>query len=293
MIALIFGANGQDGRYLADLFKLRNIDAIGISRSGGHVIGSVTNYSLVAKLIGQHKPAYIVNLAAHSSTQHSAILENHETISTGSLNILEATKLYSPNSKVFITGSGLQFKNIGLPICENDAFEANSAYSTARIHSVFTARYYRSLGLSVYIGYLFHHESPYRQEFHVSKKITLAAQKISNGSKDILEIGDISVQKEWGHAKDIMEGVVTLLEQDHIFEAAIGTGTTYTIENWLEQCFTLVGLDWKNHVRTIPNYRPQYNKLVSNPRTINAIGWKAKINFFELAQMMMLNSSKY
>jgi GDPmannose 4,6-dehydratase len=264
------------------------VESIEVSRSGFGVIGSVTDFSLVSKLIDRHKPTYIVNLAAHSSTAHNVIFENHETITTGSLNILEATKLYSPRSKVFITGSGLQFKNIGLPISENDIFEANSAYSTARIQSIFTARYYRSLGLRVYVGYLFHHESRYRQNIHVSKKIAEAAQKISLGSKEILEIGDITVQKEWGHAQDIMLGVITLLEQDQIFEATIGTGTCYTIENWIEQCFSLVGLDWRNYVRIIPNFSPQYKKLISNPKTINELGWKPNVDFYELAKIMML-----
>jgi GDPmannose 4,6-dehydratase len=287
MIALIFGANGQDGIYLTDLFRDKNIDVIRISRSDGDVIGSITNYSLVAKLVKKYKPFYIINLAANSSTQHDVIFNNHETISTGSLNILEATRVFSPNSKVFITGSGLQFKNIGFPLSEYDSFEASSAYATSRIHSTFAARYYRSLGIKVYVGYLFHHESPYRRESYISKKITEAAKNISRGNNQILEIQDISVEKEWGYAKDIMRGVITLLEQEHIFEATIGTGITYTIENWIESCFSLVGLDWKDHVVSMPNYNSQYKKLVSNPKTINQLGWRPEINFNDLASLMM------
>ena len=288
MKALIFGANGQDGYYLQELCKLKSIDPIGISRSGTGTLGNVADYRQVEQLIKQYLPTYIFHLAANSTTRHDALFENHETISTGTLNILEAVKKHSPTSKVFITGSGLQFKNTGNPISENDEFEANSAYSVARIQSVYAARYYRSLGIRAYVGYLFHHESPQRKASHVAKMIALAAQRIAAGSNEILEIGDIAVCKEWTYAKDVMQGIMTLLDQDKIFEATVGSGLAYSIENWLEQCFTLIGKDWHDHVRLRPGFVSEYKQLVSNPKTINALGWHPSVTFPELAKMMML-----
>ena len=116
-------------------------------------------------------PDVIFHLAANSTTKHEALRENHETIVTGTLNILESVLCHSPETRVFIVGSGLQFKNSGLPISEDSEFDAASAYAVARIQSVYVARYFRRLGVRVYVGYLFHHESPFRHPHHVSKVI--------------------------------------------------------------------------------------------------------------------------
>lgn len=288
MKSLIFGANGQDGYFLHELCKLKGIEPIGVARSGNGLLGNVSHYGQVEQLIKQYLPTYIFHLAANSTTRHDALFENHETICTGTLNILEAVKKHSPASKVFITGSGLQFKNTGNPISENDVFEANSAYSVARIHSVYAARYYRSLGIRAYVGYLFHHESPHRKASHVSKMVALAAQRIAAGSNETLEIGDIAVRKEWTHARDVMQGIMTLLDQDEIFEATVGSGLAYSIEDWLEQCFTLIGRDWHDHVRLRPGFVSEYKQLVSNPETINALGWHPNVTFSDLAKMMMV-----
>ena len=288
MKALIFGANGQDGYYLHELCKIKGIDPVGVARSGNGLLGNVADYGQVEQLIKQYLPVYVFHLAANSTTRHDALFENHETISTGTLNILEAVKKHSPTSKVFITGSGLQFKNIGNPISEHDEFEANSAYSVARIHSVYAARYYRSIGIRAYVGYLFHHESPHRKASHVSKMIALAAQRIAAGSDEVLEIGDIAVRKEWTYARDVMQGVMTLLNQDEVFEATVGSGLAYSIEDWLEQCFTLTGRDWHDHVRLRPGYVSEYKQLVSNPETINTLGWHPATTFADLASKMML-----
>src|SRR5258705_8714397 len=157
---LIFGANGQDGYYLSNLSKAKGIEPIGVSRSGNWVRGDVSSYEQVQHLIKQYQPTYVFHIAANSTTHHEALFENHETISTGTLNVLEAVWTHCPRAKVFIAGSGVQFENTGATISEDDPFEPSSPYSVARIQSVYAARYYRSLGLAVYVGYLFHHESP-------------------------------------------------------------------------------------------------------------------------------------
>ena len=287
MKALIFGANGQDGHYLHGLCKLKGIEPIGVSRTGNWVHGDISHYDHVEQLIKQHRPAYVFHMAANSTTRHGALFENHKTISTGTLNVLEAAKKHCPDAKVFITGSGVQFKNTGNPISENNEFEANSPYSVARIQSVYAARYYRSLGHKVYVGYLFHHESPFRKPSHVSKMIALAVQRIAKGNDEIIELGDISVEKEWTYAGDVAKGIFTLIEQDKVFESTIGSGQTYTIENWLQQCFTIIRKDWRNHVRCKKNFTPEYKRLVSNPATINSLGWLPKTSFKELANIMM------
>ena len=291
MQALIFGANGQDGHYLGELCRSQGITPIGVSRSGDGVRGDVGRYDDVRALVGKYAPAFIFHLAANSSTRHAALFENHGTISTGTLNILEAVKELSPGTKVFLAGSGLQFVNRGTPISENDPFDATSPYAVARIQSVYAARYYRSLGLRVYVGYLFHHESPLRKPGHVSKMIALAAGRIAAGSTETLELGDISVEKEWTFAGDVAAAMLTLVRQDKVFEATIGSGTVYSIRDWLGQCFVLIGKDWKDHVRLKEGFVSEYPRLVSDPAAIRSLGWSPKVGFAELARMMMASSS--
>lgn len=287
MTALIFGAGGQDGFYLTGLCEEKGYKPVGISRSGNWLKGDVSDYSQVENLIKTFRPEYVFHLAACSSTGHDALFDNHAAISTGTINILEAVYRHSRQTRVFITGSGIQFENVGKPISERDRFNPNSPYSVSRIHSVYAARYFRSLGIQAYIGYLFHHESPLRKPQHVSQKIVSAAKRIAQGAHDKLQIGDISVEKEWTFSGDIVRGILTLVEQDQVYEAAIGSGKAYSIEKWLELCFNLIGKKWWDHVCVDEGYNPEYSRLVSDPSTILSLGWSPRIGIEELAHMMM------
>jgi GDPmannose 4,6-dehydratase len=285
--ALIFGANGQDGYYLSESCRKRQIEVVGISRNGPWLRGDVASLEFVEALIRNHNPAIIFHLAAASTTKHDALYENHATIGTGTINILESVKRWSPGTKVFIAGSGLQFVNSGQPISEADPFDHGSAYVATRNYSVYLARYYRNIGIQTYVGYLFHHESPLRSPHHVSQQIIRAVRRIAEGSEEILELGDISVLKEWSFAGDIAEGIMTLIEQDHIFEATIGSGCGYSISRWLDECFKLINKDWKCYVREKKNFKAEYQVLVSNPTTINSLGWFASTTITELAKNML------
>jgi GDPmannose 4,6-dehydratase len=286
MKALIFGANGQDGFYLSYLCKQQGIECINISRSSIAHKCDVANYREVEQLIQKYKPTYIFHLAANSTTSHNALFENHQTISTGTLNILESVYKYSQNTKVFITGSGLQFKNEGLPINEDSIFEATSPYSISRIQSVYAARYYRSLGLKVYVGYLFHHESPLRKPNHISQMIIQAVRNIDLGKQNNLELGDISVEKEWTFAGDVTKAIFALVRQDNIYEAVVGSGITYSIQDWLEECFKLINRNWRDYVILKEGFQSEYKRLVSNPQKIKSLHWQPKISLKELAQIM-------
>jgi GDPmannose 4,6-dehydratase len=285
--ALIFGANGQDGHYLSEACRKRGIEAIGISRSGSWLRGDVASSETVEELIRNHRPAMVFHLAATSTTRHDAIYEHHAAIGTGTINILESVKRWVPDCKVFITGSGLQFVNNGKPISENDPFAHSSVYVAARNYSVHLGRYFRDTGIRTYIGYLFHHESPLRSEDHVCQKIARAVSRIAKGSEEIVEIGDIFVRKEWTFAKDVAEGIMTLINQDQVFEATIGSGRAYSIAQWLEECFKLTNENWKCHLRESRDFKPEYKTLVSDPATINSLGWSATTTISELAQIMV------
>jgi GDPmannose 4,6-dehydratase len=285
--ALVLGANGQDGPYLIEALRGRGVEAIGLSRSGPWSRLDVADREAVAAVVASARPDYVFHLAARSTTRHEALYENHAAISTGCLNVLEAVRAYVPEARVFISGSAVQFRNVGEAIDEDAPFEASSAYAVARIQSVYAARYYRSLGVKAYVGYLFHHESPRRGAGHLSAMIARAARRIAAGSGETLEIGDPSVVKEWTFAGDTMEAAVTLTSQDEIFEAVIGTGEGHSVEEWLETCFSRVSLAWRDHVRIKSGFRAEYPRLVSRPLRLRALGWRPRVGFSELAAMMM------
>lgn len=289
MKAVIFGINSQDGFFLSQLCQQNGIDVLGVSRTAGQWMqGSVSDADFTEMIIKHNNPDYVFHLAANSTTRHESIFENNLTIGNGTLYIMEAVKKFAPKAKVFITGSGLQFVNEGRPIKETDVFDASSAYAMSRIHSVYTARYYRSLGIATYVGYLFHHESPFRKEHHISKLVAEAAKRVMKGSADKISIGDISVRKEWAYAKDISEGIFALVSQDEVCEATIGTGVIYSIEDWLDTCFRIAGKNWRDHtVVKESGFIAEYPVLVSDPSTIRSIGWNAKTSFEELGNIMM------
>ena len=282
MKAIIFGASGQDGFYLAQLLQTKNIEAICVSRSGGEAVGDVADRAYVDGLIKTHRPKYVFHLAANSTTQHDAQFENHATISTGTLNILEAVYRHAPETKVFLSGSAMQFENDGTPIDEHTPFAPLSPYAVSRIQSIYAGRYYRSLGLKVYVGYFFNHDSPLRKPNHLNQKIAMAAK---SGTE--IEIGDITIKKEFNFAGDVINAVWSLVHQDVVFEAVIGSGEVHSVEKWLDLCFTLVNKNWRDYVTIKQDFEPEYSVLVSNPALIRSLGWRAKVDITALAELMM------
>jgi len=290
MKAIIFGINGQDGYYLKEILRENNVDVIGVSRtSGDWISGDIKDLTFVEELIKTETPNYIFHLAANSTTRHDVIFENHETISTGSLNVLESVYRHCPDCKVFLSGSAMQFENKGIPINEHTPFEASSPYSIARIQSNYAARYFRSKGLKVYVGYFFNHESPLRTPRHVSRMITDAVIRINNGSDEKITLGDITVQKEWNFAGDFAEAIFILVKQEAIFEVVIGGGITHSIEDWLNVCFKYIGKNWKDFVILKQGFVPEYQKLVSDPTLLFSLGYKPKTDFKELSKLMINN----
>ncbi len=289
MKCMIFGINGQDGHYLADLLTSNGVDVIGVSRFAGNWIkGDVADFAFVESLIKSHQPDYIFHFAANSTTRHTALFDNHNAISTGTLNILESVKLHCAQAKVFLSGSAMQFENKGLPIDENTPFEAKSPYSVARIHSTYAGRYYRqTFGIKAYTGYFFNHDSPLRTEQHVNKKITAAINRIANGSNEKLELGNVDVQKEFNYAGDVVEAVWMLVNQDSLFEAVIGSGDPHSIREWTEYCFATVNKNWGDFVEIRKDFVPEYKILVSSPALIKSLGWQPKVTFYQLADMML------
>lgn len=289
MNAVIFGSSGQDAYYLQSLLKQKQIQSVGVSRSPGPwVQGNITDFGFVSSLISSLRPEFIFHLAANSTTSHEALFDNHEAISTGTLNILENARLHSPCAKIFLSGSAVQFENTGDPINEQTPFSPLSPYAVSRIHATYAGRYYRkAFGLRVYTGFFFNHDSPMRSERHINQKIAATALRISKGSKEKLAIGNVNVEKEFNFAGDIIQAVWLLMSQEQVHEAVIGSGTVYSIAQWLECCFRKVGLPWQEYVTLTPGYQPEYTRLMSDPTVLKNLGWEPKVNFSQLADLMM------
>lgn len=287
MKAIIFGANGQDGFYLNKLLQKENVKVTGVSRSGNFLRTDLSSLQQVHDLISRIQPDFIFHLAANSTTRHDALFENHETIATGTLNILEAVRQVCPEAKVFISGSGLQFLNEGKPIKESDPFAANDAYAVSRIQSVYAARYFRTLGLKVYTGYFFNHDSPLRSERHMAKKISAAAARIAAESNEKLEIGDMEAVKEWAFAGDIVKGIWLLVSQDAVFEANISNGEGHSIREWVALCFSLKGLHYEDHVVKAEGFTSSYRQLISDNSIIKSLGYVPEVSFKALAEKML------
>lgn len=287
MKAIIFGANGQDGFYLTQLLESQQVQVTGVSRQGNFLRTDITDLKAVSELIQSIQPDYIFHLAANSTTRHEALFENHASIATGTLVLLEAVRLQAPHCKVFISGSGLQFENHNRPIKETDPFEARDAYSIARIQSVYAARYFRRLGLSVYVGYFFNHDSPRRSERHMAQRIAAAVRRIAGGSNEVIEVGDVDVVKEWTFAGDVVKGIWLLVNQEQVAEANISSGLGYSILDWIKVCFEIIGKDYRSYIKEQSGFQAEYRQLVSDASLIQSLGFQPSVSFRELAHAMI------
>lgn len=277
--AIITGSNGQDGWYLQELLKREGVDVTCVPSASGI---DFTDRIAVNSLIAGTQPDFIFHLAAKSTINHSAFRENHDLIATGTLNLLESVYQYAPQCRVFLAGSAYQFANTGEPIKETDPWDTTSVYCAARGYSNLLARAYRAMGVDVYFGYLFHHDSPRRGEGHLSQKIAHAAR-----TKTKIEVGDLRVVKEWTHAADTVEAMWALVNQERVWEANIGTGIGYSIEDFAEACFAAAGLDYCNYITTKLGYEAPYRRMTCDPTRIYRTGWKPRHGLEYLAEAMV------
>ena len=287
MKALIFGVTGQDGHYLRELLVTEGISVFGVARSGGDARVDVSDRTAVLAVIRDVRPDYVFHLAATSSTAHEHLWANHAAISTGTLAILDAVEQEAPHARVLLAGSGLQFVNHGLPLDEDSALDHSSPYVIARNHSLFAARYYRTRGLKVWFAYLFNHDSPLRSNHHLNMKIAEAAVRAASCSSERLLIGDPDAEKEFNFAGDIAAALWALIRQETNFECVVGSGEAAPVRHWLDACYRIAGLDWKEHVVIDPAYRSPYPRLVSNPVRLFNTGWNPRFTFRKLAGLMM------
>lgn len=230
MKAIIFGAAGQDGHYLQKILEREGVTV--------HAFNSkecdVGVQGIVCHQIAQLQPDYIFHLAAASTTAHAAIWENKRAIVDGSLYILDAVQRFAPKAKVFLSGSILQF-TYQQSVNINNRPANDSIYAAQRNASVAYARYYRRLGVQVYVGYFSHHDSPLRSAKHLAKRIAIETGEAARGLRDKVIIKDPLDEKEWNFAGDMMEAVWDQVNGP-CYEAVLGSGIKHTIADYAREC---------------------------------------------------------
>ena len=264
--ALISGAGGQDGHYLAEVLERKNYKVFRTYRTTTLGIKlDISNFKELKRLISKIKPALIFNFAARSDTSHKASQENSKTIVIGTVNLLEACLQLRSKAKIFIAGSGLQFENRDKPIGKNDPLSFRSGYACARNASLFYSRYYRGLGLKIYYGFLFNHESALRSPFHLTQRLWRDAMRFKKGEIDKIDIIDDSVVKEWSHAYNTCELIYKFVTSPKPGEEIIGSGKGFSINQFVQKIFSTHAIRYKGEVFKKTGQKAKYKKLISAP----------------------------
>ncbi len=269
--ALICGITGQDGAYLAKLLlgqgyevfggsrdaqmaSLRNLARLGIERDVRVVSISINDFRSVLQTLLKVKPDEVYNLAGQSSVGLSfeQPVETLESISVGTLNLLEAIRFSDLPIRFYNAGSSECFGDTGsLAADELTPFRPRSPYGVAKAAAFWqVANYREAYQLHASTGILFNHESPLRPERFVTQKIVAAACRIADGSTETLTLGNIDIARDWGWAPDYVEAMWLMLQQEEADDYVIATGQTNTLREFIQLVFDTVGLNWEEHVRT-------------------------------------------
>jgi GDPmannose 4,6-dehydratase len=242
--------------------------------------------------MGEIKPDEVYNLGAQSHVRVSFDIPEYtaDVDALGTLRLLEAVKAQCPEAKFYQASSSELFgKVLETPQSETTPFYPRSPYGIAKQFAFWTTINYRERGLFACNGILFNHESPRRGETFVSRKITKAATRIKLGLQDKLLLGNLDAKRDWGYAKEYVEAMWLMLQQDKPEDFVIATGETHTIREFLDEAFGYLGLDWKGYVGIDPKYyRPtEVDLLLGNATKAKEIlGWVSKMKFKDLVHLM-------
>jgi len=265
-IAFITGINGQDGSYLAELLLSKNYEVHGLIRrsSAGNTrridhildkttlhIGDLSDVNSLTKILQEIKPDEIYNFAAMSQVRISYDIPAYtgQITGLGFANLIEAVRLVCPESKIYQASSSEMFgKVLEVPQRETTPFYPRSPYGCAKAYAFYLGRAYREgYGLKIYNGILFNHESPRRGDEFLSKKTVKAAVRIKKGLQDKLELGNLEAKRDVGYAKDYVYWIWKMV-QGEPDDFVIATGETHSMQEFVEETFKYLGLDWRDYV---------------------------------------------
>jgi len=329
-IALITGITGQDGSYLAEFLLERGYEVHGIVRRSSlintrridHIYdkiklhyGDLTDSTNLVRIIQSVQPNEIYNLGAQSHVKVSFETPEYtgQVDALGTLRILEAVRLLELEKSVRIyqaSTSELYGLVQEIPQKETTPFYPRSPYGVAKLYGFWIVKNYReSYGLHASSGILFNHESPRRGETFVTRKITRGLSHISTGKQDVLYLGNLNSKRDWGHAKDFVEAMWLMLQQDEPDDFVIATGVQYSVRDFVETAAPYFGMEivWegegldevgidKNTGRTVIRVNPKYFRpaevetlLGDATKAKEKLGWEPRISFKQLVEDMCTN----
>jgi len=316
--ALITGITGQDGSYLAELLLEKNYEVHGVVRRCStfntnridHIYkdphesdnqlflhyGDLTDGQNLTNLVLDVGPDEIYNLGAQSHVRVSFDSPAYtlQVVGAGALNVLEAARQLNKEKQVRVyqaSSSEMYGDVLETPQSETTPFQPQSPYACAKVYAFHqTVNYRHAYDLFATNGILFNHESPRRGETFVTRKITRAATRIKFGTQEKLFLGNLDAKRDWGYAKDYVEGMWMMLQHDEPDDFVLATEKTHTIREFLDYCFEHLDLDWSKYVEIDPRYfRPtEVNLLLGDAtKAKEQLGWEAKTTCRELAQIMV------
>ncbi len=312
--ALITGITGQDGSYLTELLLDKGYEVYGIIRRASSfntdridhlyqdphkqpklklIYGDLTDGGNLSAILNEIQPDEVYNLAAQSHVRVSfdQPIYTANVDGLGTLRLLEALRMMKKPPRFYQASSSEMYgKVVETPQTETTPFYPRSPYGCAKVYSYWqTVNYREAYGLFACNGILFNHESPRRGETFVTRKITRAATRIKEGLQDALYLGNLDAKRDWGFAGDYVEAMWLMLQQDKPDDYVVATGQTYSVRQFLDEVFGMLGLDWQKYVHIDPKYfRPtEVELLLGNPaKAMKLLGWKPKVDFKELSRMM-------
>ena len=314
--ALITGITGQDGSYLAEFLLAKGYEVHGIIRRAStfnteridhlyqdpHIngvrlflhYGDIADSTNLIKLLYRLQPDEIYHLAAQSHVRVSFDIPEYtgDVTALGTVRMLEAIRETRLKTKFYQASSSEMYgKVVETPQTEKTPFYPRSPYAAAKLYSYWTAVNYReSYGIFACNGILFNHESPRRGETFVTRKITSAAARIKAGLQENLYLGNLDAQRDWGYAKEYIEAMWLMLQQDEPDDFVIATGEAHAVHEFLGEAFSYVGLDWHKLVEIDPKYyRPaEVDCLLGDAsKARQKLGWQPKTKFKELVRLMV------
>ena len=313
-VALITGINGQDGSYLAEFLLEKGYEVWGTIKRNSvaenqtsrldeiypQLLGKLhyadlTDLASLISIIQQCQPDEIHNLAAQSHVRISfdQPIYTAQATGIGTLNLLEAIRLTKPNAKIYQASSSEMFgNNIDEDGYQRETTPMNpvSPYGCAKVYSYNICRNYRnSYDMFISNGILFNHESPRRGTNFVTNKVVKTAVEIKKGLRNELVLGNLEATRDWGHAKDYVEAMWLILQQDNPDDFTCATGVSNSVQYLVDYTFNKLNLDVQKYVKTDPKYlRPEELKdLKGDSSKLRALGWKPKYTFETMIDEMI------
>ena len=314
--ALITGITGQDGSYLADLLVAKGYEVHGIIRRAStfntaridhlyqdpHVngvrlflhYGDLADSVHLTKLLYQLQPDEVYNLGAQSHVRVSFDIPEYtaDVTGVGTIRILEAIRESGVKPRFYQASSSEMYGKVQeVPQTETTPFWPRSPYGCAKMFGYWaTVNYRESYGLFASNGILFNHESPRRGETFVTRKISRAVAAIKLGRQKDLYLGNMDAKRDWGYAPEYVEGMWRMLQADKPDDFVLATNETHTVQEFVQEAFGHVGLEWEKYVKYDARYeRPaEVDLLIGDPaKAKRQLGWEPKVRFKELVQIMV------